>query len=51
MFESKLNLYAIQKSAEKKVFWLFSGKVRKMVKIEGYSTNLKLSCAFVNDET
>ena len=48
MFESKLNIYYIHKSAERKVFWLFTEKVWKIGKI---NTNLKLFCAFVNDQT
>ena len=35
MFESKLNIYTLQKSAERKVFWLFTEKVRKIAKIKG----------------
>ena len=46
MFESKLKIYYIQKSAERKVFWLFTEKVWKRGKI---NTNLKLSWAFVNN--
>ena len=41
MLESKLNIYAIQKSAERKVFWLFTEKVWKIGKIKGYNTNVK----------
>ena len=33
MFESKLNIYYTQKSAEKKVFWLFTEKVWKKDKL------------------
>ena len=51
MFESKLNIYTIQKSAERKVFSLFSEKVWKMSKITCYNTNLKLYCVFVIDQT
>ena len=35
MFESKLNIYTIQKSAERKVFWLFTEEVWKKDNIEG----------------
>ena len=35
MFESKLNIYTIQKSAERKVFWLLAEKSKKVGKIEG----------------
>ena len=45
-FESKLNIYTIQKSAERKLFWLFTEKVLKIGKIKGYNTNLKLYFAF-----
>ena len=48
MFESKLNIHYIQKSAERKVFLLFTEKVCKIGEI---NTNLKLSCAFVNNRT
>ena len=41
MFESKLNIYTIQKSAEKKVFRQFT---EKLGKIKGQNTNLNLSC-------
>ena len=34
MFESKLNIYTVQKSAESKVFCLFTEKVWKMGKIK-----------------
>ena len=46
MFESKLNIYTIQKSAERKVFCLFYEKVWKIGQI-----NLKLSGALINDRT
>ena len=35
MFESKLNIYTIQTSADKKVFWLFTEKVWEIGKIRG----------------
>ena len=35
MFESKLNIYTIQKSADRKVFWLLAEKFEKFGKIEG----------------
>ena len=35
MFEAKLNIYTSQKSAEKKVFRLFTEKVWKIGKIKG----------------
>ena len=34
MFESKLNIYTLQKSAERKVFWLLTEKVWKIGKIK-----------------
>ena len=51
MFESKLNIYTIQKSALRKVFRLFTEKVLKIGNIKGQNTNLKLYFAFVNDQT
>ena len=51
MFESKLNIYTKQKSAERKVFWLFTEKVLKIGNIKGSNTNLKLYFAFINDQT
>ena len=33
MFELKLNMYTIQKSADKKVFWLFTEKSIKKGKL------------------
>ena len=51
MFELKLNMYTKQKSVERKVFWQFTGKVLKIGNIKGSNTNLKLHCAFVNDQT
>ena len=51
MFESKLNIYTRPKSAERKVFWLFTEKVLNIGNIEGLNTNLKLYFAFVNDQT
>ena len=38
MFESKLNIYAIQKSAEREVFRLFTEKVWRIGKIKGENT-------------
>ena len=35
MFDSKLNIYTKQKSAERKVFWLFTEKVLKIGNIKG----------------
>ena len=35
MFESKINIYTIETSAVKKVFWLFTEKVWKIGKIKG----------------
>ena len=34
MFESKLNIYTTHKSAEGKVFWLFTGKYEKIGQIK-----------------
>ena len=44
MFESKLNINYIQKSAERKVWWLFS-EIGKII------TDVKIFCAFVNEQT
>ena len=35
MFEFKLNIYTIQKSDERKVFWLIAEKSEKLGKIKG----------------
>ena len=35
MFELKLNIYTLQKSAERKIFLLFTEKVWKIGKING----------------
>ena len=35
MFDSKLNIYTIQKSAERIVFWLLAEKYEKFGKNEG----------------
>ena len=35
MFEAKLNIYTKQKSAERKVFWLFTDKLLKIGNIKG----------------
>ena len=35
MFESKLNIYTIQKSTKRKVFWLVNEKVLKKGNIKG----------------
>ena len=46
MFEQ--NIYHMQKSAERNVCWLFTEIVWQISQI---NTNVKLSCAFVNDQT
>ena len=51
MFESKLNMSTKQKSAERKVFLLFTEKVIKIGNIKGSNTNLKFYFAFVNYQT
>ena len=51
MFELKRYIYTKQKSAEKKVFWLFTEKVLKIGNIKGSNTNLKPYFACVDDQT
>ena len=48
MFESKLNMYYIQKSGERKVCWLVTEIIWQIGQI---NTVVKLSCEFVDDQT